>query len=158
MLAATGYRQYEASAYARDDKACRHNMNYWLFGDYLGVGAGAHGKISDANDVFRYSKPANPLQYMKTIESGDYDSDLIPITKAELVFEFMLNALRLTGGFRESDFCERTGLSAADLVSASEGACAKGLISRDDHGRWQPTALGRRFLNDLQAEFLPDSV
>ena len=156
LLATNGYCQYEVSAYARDDMACRHNMNYWLFGDYLAVGAGAHGKISDANGVFRYSKPANPLQYMKTIEGGDYDSDLVPIAKAELVFEFMLNALRLTGGFRESHFCERTGLSADDLVGAAEGACAKGLISRDDHALWQPTALGRRFLNDLQAEFLPD--
>lgn len=156
LLATSGYRQYEVSAYARDDKVCKHNMNYWLFGDYLAAGAGAHGKISDANSAFRYVKPANPQQYMKTIEGGEEHSALSPIAQSELIFEFMLNALRLTDGFGESDFCERTGLSAADLARATAGVCEKGLMSRDDCSVWQPTALGRRFLNDLQAEFLPE--
>ena len=156
LLAASGYRQYEVSAYARDATVCHHNMNYWLFGDYLAAGAGAHGKISDACGVYRYIKPANPLQYMKIIEAGEDEGRLTPIAASDLVFEFMLNALRLTDGFSESVFCQRTGLGAEVLVSAMAGARARGLVSREVDSVWLPTALGRRFLNDLQAEFLPD--
>lgn len=156
LLAASGYRQYEVSAYARDDRVCAHNMNYWLFGDYLAVGAGAHGKLTTAEGIFRYIKPANPLQYMKTIEAGRGDNAMRPIAASDLVFEFMLNALRLTDGFRETDFCERTGHSAGELAEAMAGVCEKGLVSRGDDLSWRPTALGRRFLNNLQAEFLPE--
>jgi len=155
LLEESGYRQYEVSAFARNDQKCRHNLNYWLFGDYLAVGAGAHGKISGAGGVVRYMKPLNPLQYMKTIEAQGESAAPVALAKADLVFEFMLNALRLTDGFSQSVFCERTGLSAAELEGAMRNASEKGLVSRENESRWRPTALGMRFLNDLQAEFLP---
>ena len=158
LLAESGYRQYEVSAFARDDRVCEHNLNYWLFGDYLAAGAGAHGKITDASGVFRYLKPANPLQYMKTIEARGPGPAVVQVAGAELVFEFMLNALRLSDGFSDVIFCERTGLSAAELETAMRGAADKGLVARVDASRWQATPLGRRFLNDLQAEFLPDKT
>lgn len=156
LLAENGYRQYEVSAYARDDRVCGHNLNYWLFGDYLAAGAGAHGKITNTSGVFRYIKPPNPLQYMKTIEARGEGPELTPIAEADLIFEFMLNALRLTDGFTESVFLERTGLSAAQLEKTLAGVCKKGLVSQETESLWRPTRLGRRFLNDLQAEFLPD--
>jgi len=151
LLAADGYEQYEVSAYARDGRRCSHNLNYWLFGDYLAAGAGAHGKISDAESVYRYQKPANPLQYMNNVAQP---VDVARLRKQDLVFEFMLNALRLTEGFAETEFCSRTGLSPSDLAAAAAAALSRGLMQRDDAGIWCPTALGRRFLNDLQAEFL----
>jgi len=156
LLAESGYQQYEVSAYARDGALCEHNVNYWRFGDYLAAGAGAHGKISNESGIFRYLKPANPLQYMKTIEAGEEKSVLTPIGASELVFEFMLNALRLNDGFRESEFCERTGLSVGELTDAMAGVLDKGLVVRSSNSVWRPTALGRRFLNDLQAELLPE--
>ena len=156
LLAENGYRQYEVSAYARDDRVCGHNLNYWLFGDYLAAGAGAHGKITNTSGMFRYIKPPNPLQYMKTIEARGESPELTPIAEADLIFEFMLNALRLTDGFTESVFLERTGLSAAQLEKTLAGVCKKGLVSQETESLWRPTRLGRRFLNDLQAEFLPD--
>ena len=154
LLEEKGFRQYEVSAYARENQVCRHNLNYWLFGDYLAVGAGAHGKISDARGIFRYVKPANPLQYMRTMEADQYQRKQALIEKDDLVFEFMLNALRLTEGFSESVFCERTGRSANELAEATQSASRKGLIIREDNAVWRPTSLGKRFLNDLQAEFL----
>ncbi|MDH3482492.1 MAG: radical SAM family heme chaperone HemW [Gammaproteobacteria bacterium] len=156
LLAERGYRQYEVSAFARDDKVCAHNLNYWLFGDYLAAGAGAHGKISDALGVFRYQKPANPMQYMKTIEARGQSAAAVRVAGTELVFEFMLNALRLSDGFSDAIFCERTGLGADELEGVMREVCEKGLVARVDPSRWQATPLGRRFLNDLQAEFLPD--
>jgi putative oxygen-independent coproporphyrinogen III oxidase len=156
LLAESGYRQYEVSAFARDNKVCKHNLNYWLFGDYLAVGAGAHGKVTSTGGVFRYIKPANPLQYMKRIEArGDSDPPT-RVAGADLVFEFMLNALRLSDGFSEAVFCERTGLGAGELAELMHKVLEKGLVSRDDELVWRPTPLGRRFLNDLQAEFLPE--
>ena len=156
LLAENGYRQYEVSAFARDDKVCAHNLNYWLFGDYLAAGAGAHGKISNARGVFRYQKPAHPLQYMKTIEAGEQGAAPVPVAATDLVFEFMLNALRLSDGFSDRIFRERTGLSADELPRVMREACKKGLVARQDESRWRATPLGRRFLNDLQAEFLPE--
>ncbi len=156
LLAASGYRQYEVSAYARDGMVCEHNVNYWLFGDYLAVGAGAHGKITNNTGICRYIKPANPQQYMKTMEAGVSRAELTPIAEPDLIFEFMLNVLRLTDGFSESIFCERTGLSAGALDVAMAPSYKKGLVARQRESVWQPTPLGRRFLNDLQAEFLPE--
>ncbi|NNC58065.1 MAG: radical SAM family heme chaperone HemW [Woeseiaceae bacterium] len=155
LLAESGFSQYEVSAYARDDKVCAHNLNYWLFGDYLAAGAGAHGKITSAAGVFRYLKPANPMQYMKTIESRGQSAAPALIARTDLIFEFMLNALRLTDGFSTSTFCARTGQSADDLDAAMHDACEQGLMSRKSGSIWRPTPLGRRFLNDLQAGFLP---
>ena len=156
LLAEHGFRQYEVSAYARDERRCRHNLNYWLFGDYLAVGAGAHGKITSAAGVARFVKPANPLQYMKTVEAGEPGPAPLAVEEAALTFEFMLNALRLTEGFTEKDFCERTGQSAAQLHAVMSPVVKKGLVVREGEAAWRPTSLGRRFLNDLQAEFLPD--
>ncbi len=154
VLAASGYEQYEVSAWTTGGRVCRHNVNYWLFGDYLAVGAGAHGKITRDGRVLRYHKPLNPLQYMQTIE--DEEADVAPdlLDEPDLVFEFMLNALRLTDGFDERLFSERTGLDADLLVRAAQDALAKDLLERTDSGVWRPTSLGRRFLNDLQAGFL----
>jgi len=157
LLYSLGFRQYEVSAWARKDLRCRHNMNYWLFGDYLAVGAGAHGKISDSSGVRRYRKPANPLQYMLAMERGDDTGPGEQLSQDDLVFEFMLNALRLTNGFRETDFVARTGLPKELLAAAMSEPVKKGLIARDESATWCPTELGRRFLNDLQAEFLRDS-
>ena len=154
LLRDAGFEQYEVSAWARDSRHCRHNVNYWLFGDYLAVGAGAHGKLSDEARVFRYRKPANPLQYMLVMEGNPAGGELEPVTDGDLLFEFMLNALRLNDGFHETVFLERTGLSAQRLQQASSGAVARGLLERGTDSTWRPTDLGRRFLNDLQAEFL----
>lgn len=155
LLLQHGFEQYEVSAYARDGRRCRHNMNYWTFGDYLAVGAGAHGKISRQGRVFRYQKPANPLQYMTSSERGVPGKPDHALAADELLFEFMLNALRLNEGFPESLFEERTGLSAGVLLTATESARRRGLIERAASGTWLPTELGGRFLNDLQSEFVP---
>ena len=157
-LQALGYHQYEVSAWAIDgQRRCRHNVNYWLFGDYLAAGAGAHGKVSGADGVLRYRKPANPLQYILAMEQGSGIAESELLSDEDLVFEFMLNALRLVDGFPESLFVERTGLSTGQLSAAMRGPLDKGLIERDPDKIWRPTALGRRFLNDLQAEFLRNS-
>ena len=154
LLRHAGFRHYEVSAWARDGRRCRHNLNYWQFGDYLAVGAGAHGKLSDARGVCRYRKPANPLQYMVSMEQNSDCGRLDPVAQDQILFEFMLNALRLADGFPEAVFADRTGLPAAALAKEARAAVAKGLLERDEGGTWRPTGLGWRFLNDLQAEFL----
>jgi oxygen-independent coproporphyrinogen-3 oxidase len=157
-LRSLGYRQYEVSAWAVDEKRrCRHNVNYWLFGDYLAVGAGAHGKISGSGGAARYRKPANPLQYMLAMEEGSAAAQPQLLSEDDLVFEFMLNALRLVDGFPERLFLERTGLSSEQLKTAMLGPLEKGLVERDASNSWRATALGQQFLNDLQAEFLRKS-
>ena len=157
LLADAGFSQYEVSAWARDGRACRHNLNYWQFGDYLAVGAGAHGKLTNSQGPLRYRKAANPEQYMRNLEAGVADAGAETPGDADLLFEFMLNALRLVDGFSESLFVERTGLSAEALAAAAESALSRRLIERRGDGRWCPTSLGKRFLNDLQAEFLRNS-
>lgn len=156
-LGAAGFRQYEVSAWARDGRECRHNLNYWQFGDYLAAGAGAHGKVSDRDGVLRYRKVANPLQYMQAMEAGEHGTEAEVPDEPGVLFEFMLNALRLVDGFTETQFEARTGLPAARLGEAAEKPLTRGLIERSHDGRWRPTDLGRRFLNDLQAEFLRES-
>ncbi|MDH5344632.1 MAG: radical SAM family heme chaperone HemW [Gammaproteobacteria bacterium] len=154
-LVDAGYAQYEVSAFAKEDHRCRHNLNYWEFGDYLAVGAGAHGKFTYPDGrVARYRKNANPLAYMERLERGQARPDDDELGRDDLRFEFMLNALRLTGGFRKDLFAERTGLDPADLAGPVSEAVAAGLLLETDE-RWQPTADGLRFLNDLQARFLP---
>jgi len=157
QLSDAGFRQYEVSAWARAGRECRHNLNYWQFGDYLAAGAGAHGKVTDRDGVLRYRKVANPVQYMQTMEAGEHGTEAEVPDDATILFEFMLNALRLVDGFSEARFEERTGLSAARLATEAANALARGLLVRGPAGDWQPTALGRRFLNDLQAEFLRES-
>lgn len=155
LLAGAGFEQYEVSAYAREGQACRHNLNYWSFGDYLAVGAGAHGKISDAAGVWRYAKIANPLGYMHAVESGSPGATSNALQPAELLFEFMLNALRLTQGFELDLFTERTGLPVGMLSERLLPLCERGLMEEPVPGTWRASELGLRFLNDLQAEFLP---
>lgn len=156
LLASRGYTQYEVSAYARPGRRSIHNMNYWSFGDYLAVGAGAHGKLSLGDDIWRYVKPAHPRAYMESMERGDYDCPLTAVDADARLFEFMLNALRLSDGFSESEFSERTGLSGGQLQRSLAGAAGRGLMTRTAAGRWRATALGAQFLNNLQAEFLPE--
>ena len=155
LLAESGYEQYEISAYAEAGRQCRHNLNYWSFGDYLAIGAGAHGKISAHDGIWRYAKPAHPQQYMEALENGRLSAELLPLQASERIFEFMLNALRLTGGFAMRLFEERTGLAASLLDEPLLALCEKRLIEQVDSGFWRVTGLGQRFLNDVQAEFLP---
>ncbi len=154
LLASNGFLQYEVSAYAAAGRQCRHNLNYWLFGDYIAVGAGAHGKLSSPTDIIRYQKAANPLQYMLGQERAESAADQTLLDDDARIFDFMLNALRLTEGFSEAIFVDRTGLDAERLMAATSGARQRGLIGRDVDGIWRPTELGARFLNDLQAEFI----
>ena len=155
-LAAAGYRQYETSAYARAGAQCAHNLNYWRFGDYLGVGAGAHGKITSIEDqaITRTVREREPRRYLARGYRGAPAATAVG--HAELPFEFMMNALRLVDGFDQQLYESRTGL-AWETVAAKVGRLAgRGLLIRGEAaGGWQPTELGRRFLNDLIAEFLP---
>jgi putative oxygen-independent coproporphyrinogen III oxidase len=154
LLADSGYVQYEVSAYARPGKRCRHNLNYWLFGDYLGIGAGAHGKLSVElpQRILRTVKPKQPREYLEQIRrAGSGESS--PIAAADLPFEFMLNALRLNEGFTVRDFRRRTGLEMASVERKLTEGEARGLLLRRADG-WHPSELGRRFLNDLQLSFL----
>jgi len=156
LLADLGYVQYEVSAYARNDLRSAHNLNYWSFGDYLAVGAGAHGKISNDGGIWRYAKTANPQQYMEQQENRGEAAALQPVADPDRLFEFLLNALRLTDGFDERLFRDRTGLAGDILRQRLVPAIKKGLIASEEGRFWRVTPLGRRFLNDLQAEFLPD--
>jgi len=144
-----GFNQYEISAYAKHNKQCQHNLNYWQFGDYLALGAGAHGKISrsDNNSINRYWKQRQPQAYIaasaeeKTAGSSSLETD-------DIVFEFMLNALRLKDGFDIDMFETHTGLSADLINPACQQAIEKGLLEKNEP-YLKPSALGYRFLNDL---------
>jgi oxygen-independent coproporphyrinogen-3 oxidase len=155
LLTGSGYERYEISAYARPGAQCRHNLNYWRFGDYVAIGAGAHGKLSSLQEIGRYSKPANPLQYMETMESGQGAGELKVLDEGDRVFEFMLNALRLTETFDEAQFASRTGLQATALRARLEELRDKRLLDELGNGVWRVSPLGQRFVNDLQAAFLP---
>ena len=155
-LAGAGYEHYETSAYAKPRMRAAHNINYWRFGDYLGIGAGAHGKISFPDRVLRTEKLRNPESYMAACEAA-MDASAIGETRsptaAELPFEFMMNALRLTEGFETRLFSERTGLAISHAIGALDAAEARGLVERTlTHTR--PTERGRLFLNDLLQMFL----
>jgi oxygen-independent coproporphyrinogen-3 oxidase len=152
-LGEAGYQHYETSAYARPGQACRHNLNYWQFGDYLGIGAGAHSKLSFHDRVVRRSRPRHPREYMAWATAGAPAQDERVLERADLRFEFMMNALRLNGGFDEALFSERTGLPPGVLAAALAEAEARGLLERGG-GRIRPSRLGRDFLNDLLQLFL----
>ena len=156
LLHERGFQQYEVSAYARDSYSCVHNLNYWSFGDYVAVGAGAHGKISSRNGVCRYVKVAHPQQYMASMERGVSNGTPQALRDRDLLFEFMINALRLNAGFDEQLFEARTGLSRDALRQRMQAPLQKGLIAPAADNVWRPTPMGRRFLNDLQADFLPE--
>ena len=155
-LAGAGYRHYETSAFARPGRHSRHNRNYWEFGDYLGIGAGAHGKLSFADRVTRHSRIKQPREYMQAARDGRSLVEDRRIAPRELPFEFMLNALRLIDGFAPALFAERTGLGFAAIVPALEQAEKRGLLERDLQ-RIRPTQRGQRFLNDLVELFLPQA-
>ena len=152
-----GYAHYETSAYAKPGMECRHNLNYWRFGDYLGIGAGAHGKISFADRITRETRYKQPNAFMEHAVVGTAIQEEKIIPRAELPFEFMLNALRLTNGFAASLFTERTGLPITAISRQLDLAEARGLIARDIK-HIQPTDKGQLFLNDLLEMFLPESA
>ena len=153
-LAKAGYVNYETSAWALPGRECRHNLNYWRFGDYLGIGAGAHSKLSFPDRITRSARYKEPRGYLERAARGEAVQERHEIARADLVFEFMMNALRLTDGFAVASFAERTGLQITAAEKPLREAEARGLIARD-HERIRPTALGRRFLNDLLQLFLP---
>jgi putative oxygen-independent coproporphyrinogen III oxidase len=148
-----GLERYEVSAYAKPGHRCRHNLNYWQFGDYLGLGAGAHSKLSFAHRVVRQVRFRDPRLYMEHALQGNALAQENEVSRAEMPFEYMLNALRLRNGFGLRDFCERTGLAITSIEAALNQAEAKGLIERD-FARVRPTERGFDFLSDLQALFL----
>ena len=154
LLAKAGYQRYEVSAYAKKDQECKHNLNYWRFGDYIGIGAGAHGKISFPNKITRQVRERHPETYMSAIENqGHALIESKEVDAQDLPFEFMLNALRLTGGVDTASFSERTGLPLSVISKALQEASQKGLL--DENPKYlKPTALGLRYLNDLQTLFL----
>jgi oxygen-independent coproporphyrinogen-3 oxidase len=152
-LAVVGYHQYEVSAYTRPGYACRHNLNYWRFGDYLGIGAGAHAKISHADRIVRRWKLKHPEAYLKNAQGPARIGGENTLAPADIAFEFMLNALRLTQGFSTDLFWARTGLSLSAVQQPLQQAEARGLISWDQY-RIRPTELGSRYLNELLLMFL----
>ncbi|OOG53947.1 YggW family oxidoreductase [Rhodanobacter sp. B05] len=154
-LADAGYGQYEISAYAQPGRRCTHNLNYWQFGDYLGIGAGAHAKLSDATDgqVRRRWKTRGPSAYMESNGGASRIGGDDVVGSAELPFEYMLNALRLIDGVPLADFALRTGLPLENIAAPLAEARRRGWL-RDDPGRLHTTALGQRFLNDVIAGFL----
>jgi putative oxygen-independent coproporphyrinogen III oxidase len=163
-LAAGGYEHYEVSAYARAGRRSRHNLNYWLFGDYIGVGAGAHGKLTwlasaerTRASIVRSARAKQPREFLRRV-AADRISDRFEVAAADLPFEYMLNVLRLTDEFAEADFEARTGLPFATIANAIAEAQRKQLVQRSGVGRWRVTEQGQRFLNDLQALFLPERM
>jgi oxygen-independent coproporphyrinogen-3 oxidase len=153
-LAAAGLEQYEVSGYAQPGRRCRHNLAYWSFGDYLGLGAGAHGKVTLPDGIWRTEKPRMPREFMATAGGGGLRRRVDP---ADLPFEWALNALRLTEGMTLEAFEATTGLAAGVLSPVLESLQARGLVEEID-GRVRATGLGLRFLNDVQAAFLPAVV
>jgi oxygen-independent coproporphyrinogen-3 oxidase len=155
-IGAAGYVHYETSAYARPGRESRHNLNYWRFGDYLGIGAGAHSKLSLSDRIVRQMRWKHPRTYLERAAEGRHVQEQNTVGRADRVFEFMMNALRLTDGFAIEEFTSRTGLplSAARALAEAE---ARGLIRRDAT-RIAPTELGQRFLNDLLGLFLPEKA
>ena len=154
ITAAAGYGHYETSAYARAGRPSRHNMNYWRFGDYVGIGAGAHSKISFPDRVLRQARYRQPREYMSRVSTGNGIQTEHEVGALDMPFEFMMNALRLTEGFPSSLYEERAGMPLVTVLKGLDEAERCGLIVRD-HQHVAPTELGRRFLNDLLQIFLP---
>ena len=155
LLVDNGYAQYEVSAYSQEGFNCRHNSNYWSFGDYLGIGAGAHGKISFPDGrIKRYNKRRQPQEYM-SVTSQAFVASTRTLHRDEIAGEFMMNALRLNDGFTLPQFASRTGLSYAQLEPQLELLCQRELLVRDRNAV-RATDTGRRFLDSIIAEFFPD--
>lgn len=156
-LTDSGFERYEVSGYARPGRRCLHNLNYWTFGDYLGIGAGAHGKLSFHDDDELYvTRTVHLREPRRYVASADSDLPLRRITSAELPFEFAMNALRLPEGFARTMFESRTGLEWAHIAPTLESLRERGLLEVDDSS-CRPTARGLEFLNDVLLEFLPES-
>jgi oxygen-independent coproporphyrinogen-3 oxidase len=162
MLAEAGFAQYEVSAYARPDRQCAHNLNYWHFGDYLGIGAGAHGKLTLGSEqadidraILRRWKVKHPAAYLASAGTAAAIGGDERIEPTRRPFDYMLNALRLVDGFSLAEFEARTGLATGAIDAELHAALARGWVTRD-HGRVVPTEPGRRFTNDVIGLFLPD--
>ena len=155
MTSAAGLQRYEVSAYAKPGHRCWHNLNYWQFGDYLGIGAGAHSKLSFAHRIMRYVRYREPQLYLAQALQGEPVTQYEEVAREDLPFEYMLNALRLKEGFSLADYMARTGLSMTAIQQGLSKAEAKQLIVRDLNRVW-PTSRGFDFLSDLQALFLAD--
>lgn len=155
MTGAAGLQRYEVSAYAKPGHRCWHNLNYWQFGDYLGIGAGAHSKLSFAHRVMRYVRYREPQLYLAQALQGAPVTQFEEVAREDLPFEYMLNALRLKEGFSLADYMARTGLAMTSIQQGLANAEAKQLIARDLNRVW-PTERGFDFLSDLQALFLAD--
>jgi oxygen-independent coproporphyrinogen-3 oxidase len=154
LLNAAGYQRYEISAYAKKDQQCKHNLNYWRFGDYIGIGAGAHGKISFPDKITRQVRERQPEAYMQVIESkGNALIEARDIPAKDLPFEFMLNVLRLSDGVETKTFTERTGLPLHTIAKGLDEASKKGLLDQNP-AALKATAQGLRYLNNLQEIFL----
>lgn len=154
LLAAHGHAQYEVSAYAREGRRCRHNLNYWEFGDYLGIGAGAHGKRTGPGGVTRRARHKHPRTYLETAGTAAAVQEEQRVAAAELPFEFAMNALRLNDGFALAAFEQRTGLPASALDRPLAAAAEQGLVERAP-GLVRASPRGRAFLNRLTQLFLP---
>ena len=155
LLCDADYIRYEVSSYARDGYRCRHNLNYWEFGDYLGIGSGAHAKLTLAGgDILRLEKHRRPDVYVRAREDKGFRARFRRVEKSEIAFEFMLNAMRLVHGFDQSTFETRTNLAFRSMETHLAALQASGLIQRDN-GTVHATTLGMRFLNEIQSEFLP---
>ncbi|MCL1860900.1 MAG: radical SAM family heme chaperone HemW [Proteobacteria bacterium] len=154
-LAEAGFRHYEVSAFAWAGNECRHNLNYWHFGDYLGLGPGAHGKLTTSGGIVREMRHKHPARYLEGAARGDFIQERRTVGMEELPFEFMMNALRLSDGVPATLFSERTGLPLAAIAEQLEQSRRTGLLDPDPD-RLRPTARGLRFLNELLQGFLPD--
>ena len=154
LLMKAGYKRYEVSAFAKKDQECKHNLNYWRFGDYIGIGAGAHGKISYPGKITRQVRERHPETYMQAMETkGNALIESRELAVKDLPFEFMLNALRLTDGVDTNTFSERTGLPLSLISKSLDEASKKGLLD-ENPSKLKPTTLGLRYLNNLQEIFL----
>lgn len=156
LLAKNGYEHYETSAFCKPNNQAKHNLNYWKFGDYLGIGAGAHSKLSYHDKITRETRHKHPNAYMQASESGNAVDHVWNINKEDLSFEFMMNALRLTNGFEKRLFNERTGMLWETISIRLTEASNKGLIIQDLH-YVKPTLTGQRYLNNLLALFLNET-
>ncbi|MEZ5664691.1 MAG: radical SAM family heme chaperone HemW [Burkholderiaceae bacterium] len=155
LTTGAGMQRYEVSAYAKPGHRCRHNLNYWQFGDYLGIGAGAHSKLSFAHRVVRQVRAREPRLYMERARAGDAVVSAEEVARRDLPFEYMLNALRLREGFSLDEAVGRTGLPMSAFRSGVDESCARGWLQVD--GPWvRPTEQGFDFLSDVQSLFLPD--
>ncbi len=159
LLLGAGFDRYEISGYAQPGRRCRHNLNYWHFGDYLGIGAGAHAKITDANNatITRLSKRRNPREYLANATTAQRIDQLRALSPQDASFEFVLNALRLVEGFEDSLFIERTGLPLEQIAQPLREAASRGWLSARD-ATTRPSAEGLRMLNEMLLLFLPEAA